>query len=265
MKKAPSTRISLYSQRCEQKHCASGHPIEHFAAQVRTAAQRAYEHASDLLVLPGYSLGNRIEYAEKLADGAKNTRYSLEAIDEGLSMLQSITNDSRVSVLAEVDHTYLFQPSKSVQGPYVQTMAQGSDSHSIKRRILNMFTEGKRDITINNIRCRIMLCGENNVLTVKKNNSLRLPDNSEWDWDYNVILNPGHTSMRRWRELLPRFNLWSQDGRYVLFTVNNLRGSWGSALRVFHNGVLKINGDLQAGDYPAVHIEDRWRMVTVQV
>jgi len=116
---------------------------------------------------------------------------------------------------------------------------------------------------------RILLCGENNYLRNIRKEANKVADRyktAPWDLGYDIAINPAHTSMRRWPELKKRFEYLSSNGKALVFTTNNKNIKWGSALRIYQNGNLLIDGGFEkAPSDAAIHIEKTWRLITLSL
>lgn len=269
MKKLPANlRASIYTQRCDEKACHDIKPLEHFLSQVRKAAQIASSHESNLLILPGHSLGFRTEFHKEYHeenDVKPNPRYSEQAVNEGIKHLQAVADEFGIILLGEINQTYWFHPNQPVTSLPRQIIFKGTDSPSLKRNLLDALTSGERDMVLNNKRFRTILCGENNVLTTPPGKPMYLPAGSTWDWSYDVLINPGHDTMRRWVNINPRFEYWSREGRIVIYVVNNITKKWSNAFRIYRDGRLIIDGNVETRNDISKHVDNRWRVVTIDI
>jgi len=259
-------KITVYSNKCDEKFCNNARPRSEYEDQVCRAIDIASQHNSNLLVLPGYTLGK------------DKTNFTKDK-----TFFQSLTDEYNISIVAEVirgktkqtcpigdyktsARTVQFVPHKpDALVEMCQIFAQGKDDDECKRVFLDQFNSGQRDLTGVVKRARVMLCGEHNVLKVPHNGSPYLPEGSYWSNDYDVLIIHSHDSTKRWRELKPRFTQWSQNGRYVIYNTNNLWNVWGSAIHIYHDGQKIIDGTFKGVDPSTTHIEDRWRLVTIEV
>jgi len=232
-------RISLFTRRLDDARKTS---------QLKQAARVAAEHGAGMLVLPGWSLGQ----------GRASGR-----------VLQTLASRTGLAILAEVTHTYCFVPGGRAIGPFVQRFAQGAEAtRQAVAQLTEGYLKGERAIQLEHTCIRVLLCGENNVLRNTRAKGYaagpRYPDLG-WDLKYDVLVNPAHTTMGQWNLLHRRFAYLSQGGRTALYCTNNAHQGWRTALCVYRDGKLVVMGDLKgAADLPH-HVEDAWRLVTIDI
>lgn len=162
---------------------------------VRSALIAAVNHRSDLMALPGYSLGKGIEDADQV---------------------QHLADEHGIAIIAEADHTYLFAPNKNPVGPYVQLFHTGSTAdHDAVHSLVAEFNSGKRIIKHRGLRIGILLCGENDILRNDRKRGLwAVPRHGvHWPFEYDVLVNPAHTSMGQWNLLHKRFEYFSKPNK----------------------------------------------------
>ncbi len=211
------------------------------------AAGCASEHGSNLLVLPGYA-PLLLEQYEELSK-----KYNL-------------------CVLAEAGRirTYLITPEGSNKS--FKQLFEKSSEKGITGKVHSLYAEiekGDRNFGVKGKECRVLLCGENNYLRNIRKEANKVAcryKTTPWDWGYDILINPAHTSMRRWPELKKRFEYLSMNNKTVLYTTNNKNLSWGTALRVYQNGSLLVDGSFeQVPSNVAIHKEKTWRLITLSL
>ncbi len=250
-------RISLFARRLADARRTS---------HLKRAAAVAAQHGAAMLVLPGWSMGQRAAKGKRATRG--KTARSLPR-SASARFLQQLADDSDVSILAEAGGTWCFVPGDETIGPFVQRFATSAEAtRKIVAELTQRYLDGHRSIHLEHTCVRVLLCGENNILRNAKAKGYaaepRHPDLG-WDLKYDVLVNPAHTSMGQWNLLHRRFAYLSQGGRTALYCTNNTHASWRSALCVYRDGRLVTMGDLAgAADLPH-HAADAWRLVTVDV
>jgi len=228
-------------------------------AAVRQAVNIAKEHEANLLLLPGNAC---------------------RVVGPNGGVLQELANGTGVSILAEVEGTtFLFRPNKPRRQFYAQQFAfskprKGSPNdhvtHCKARKLIELLNNGNRVFKLVDKRIAVLLCGENNILrNVRACGNAVYPryDDIRWPFDYDILVNPGHTSMGQWNLLHIRFAYFSRDGRTAIHCANNKHNAWKASLCVYQEGVRRIMGDLENDRMWATHIDpnDIWRMVTVEL
>jgi hypothetical protein len=122
----------------------------------------------------------------------------------------------------------------------------------------------------------VLLCGENTIVVNRRDGyiGLRTPE-LVWPDTYDVLLNPSHSTMKRWRELKGTFGYLSAGGRTLIHATNRghqndktPRRAWGATLAVYRDGAKIASGDPRDG-VPGMWWDlserDEWRMITVDV
>ncbi len=226
-------------------------------ASVSQAVGVAKKHKANLLLLPGNACG---------------------VAGPNGGVLQELADDNGVSILAEVNRTTsLFRPNKQHRQFYAQQFAvspsnQESPDERVTfckaRKLIELFNNGNRIFELAEKRIAVLLCGENNILrNVRADSNAVYPryDDIEWPFGYDILVNPGHTSMGRWKLLHIRFAYFSRDGRTAIHCTNNIHNAWGTSLCVYQNGAKFVMGDFENGRMCHTHINNDWRMVTVEV
>jgi hypothetical protein len=172
-------------------------------------------------------------------------------------------------LLAEIGDTYWFNPHQPLSSPMTQTLFKGKHRSSEPDLVADFqeaLDTGNRSFKFGGLDILVMLCGEQNILEVPNTFQPMFPDTFRWLWDYNLLVNPTHDSMGQWNRVAPRLQLLSRDNRVVIHTANNLRkSSWGTAIRVYRNGELLLDGNFDNRDDLDKQIEDHWRLVTIEV
>jgi hypothetical protein len=215
---------------------------------VETAVQISQQHHTDLLILPGSSLG---------------------PCKINGDFLQLLSDSTGVPILAETEDTYYFRPYKQSKGPFIQHFFTSGDAteHRV-REVIDELRTGQRIIKNNNIRIGILLCGENNILrNVRANDNHPEPrySNIGWPFDYDILVNPAHTNMRQWNLLHKRFAYFSKRNRIAIHCANNINKSWRTTLCVYRNEKLVTMGDFDNKSQFQHYIAENWRLITIAV
>ncbi|MBI3942470.1 MAG: hypothetical protein HY326_05605 [Chloroflexi bacterium] len=215
---------------------------------VNDAVTIAAEHLTDMIVLPGYSFGR--------------------GCPPPSSIPQQLADNSGISILAELDHTYYFRPNEPRVGPLVQRFVSSKDvTRSEVQQVVSEFNQGKRVVEIKGKRIGILLCGENNILrNIRKEDyraGPRYPDIG-WPFEYDILVNPSHTSMGEWHLLHKRFAYFSRS-RVFLFCTNNTHKTWKTSLCIYRDGEELLMGDFEKNDKFLKHIEENWRLITIEL
>ena len=160
-------------------------------------------------------------------------------------------------------------PGDETIGPFVQRFATSAEAtRKIVAELTQRYLDGHRSIHLEHTCVRVLLCGENNILRNAKAKGYaaepRHPDLG-WDLKYDVLVNPAHTSMGQWNLLHRRFAYLSQGGRTALYCTNNTRQGWRTALCVYRDGKLVVMGDLKGAAGLPHHVDDAWRLVTIDI
>lgn len=215
------------------------------------AIKCASKHKSNLLVFPGY-------------------HPSLPPPTTLLKLYEELSKKYNLFIIAEIKDTYLFTP-EGLKKPFTQLFAKSSEkgvSHKVQM-LYEEIVQGKRNFEIIEKKCRILLCGENNYLkNIRKdaNKVVCRYRTAPWDWGYDILINPAHTSMKRWPELNKRFEYLSASGKTVLYTTNNNNTGWGTALRIYQNRSLLVEGNFQkVPSNTSIHTEETWRLITMSL
>lgn len=223
------------------------------------ACKIARNEKSDLLLLPGWSITGE---------------------DAALSELAEISNQYNLNILGEVSSEqnkssivfYLFKPNKKPKGPFHQFFSTSHEAEkdiSIVVSLNSVLSSGKRDFTIKGKKLRLVICGEQNIIKniQSENNRPTIRHNLDFSMNYDVILNPSHDTMGNWGKIHKRFCYLSRDGRYVLYTTNNKKNSWISAISVYHDGEKILSGDraVNKASSAKYYKEKDWRLVTLSL
>ncbi|MEQ8677006.1 MAG: hypothetical protein RLP44_14880 [Aggregatilineales bacterium] len=243
-------KVAIFSRRCDEPHCAEPpQRMEYYFQMLEGATQQAQKNSCDLLILPGHSLGKQPDFFPNPIE---------EIVNKGLSLLQSLAQKYGLTLLGEVDGTYWFYPDGEISNKMNQQMAFSNDPIEEKQLFLNEFDSDQRTIKIRDRKIKTMLCGENNVMTVHRDGQFSLPNELEWNWDYDVIVNPTHDSATR-PELWKRYSYWSKEGRTIIHTTNNFRQTtWNTAIRIYYDGnMVAADGN----NAETVIDEGRWRLI----
>lgn len=232
---------------------------------IKAAAKITAEHGSKILILPGYHACQNPDYL--YLDKIKTF-----SIEFNIKILIEAVKKSRRS-------TFLVVPTDSEIIEFSQHVIRGNDPKNKYKNLSDEIESNKRDFQIGKINFRVLLCGENNYFKNERKNTeinkavIRYKDIS-WNYKYDVLLNPAHTTMGQWNLLNKRFEKLSENNKTVIFTTNkgknNCKGnieeikSWSTALRVYKDGKLYIDGELKDVNLLS-HIEEKWRLVTFNV
>ncbi|MBW7989494.1 MAG: hypothetical protein FVQ84_05685 [Planctomycetes bacterium] len=243
-------RISIFTGRdCDPKR---------IVAVKKAIVTASREYRANLLVLPGNSLGSG-----RNQDG----------------ILQELADKNKVSILAEVDRaTSLFRPSKQPRQFCAQQFAVSPSNKKHKdkrvtpckvRKLIELLNNGDRIFKLAGKRIAVLLCGENNILhNIRAEADVAHPryNDIEWPFDvYDVLVNSTHTSMGHWNLLHKRFAYFSRGDRTAVHCTNNTHRVWGTSLCVYQNGSRSVMGNLENYGMLPTHIENNWRMVTIEV
>jgi hypothetical protein len=232
---------------------------------VKEAARIAhYEHRSDLLILPGDSEGNK---KSRKAD------------------IQKTADENKIAILAEIsENTFLFRPNKSARRFPGQQFAYSNANQDKKPkkkrkgkkkealvtqreagRLMDFLKNGERIFELGGKRIAVLLCGENNILKGRIDAKPRYRT-TVWPFEhYDILINSAHTSWQRYWLLLPRLKYFSRESRMAIYCTNNTFAKWKNSLCICENGNFRLMGDLENSPDELTHIENNWRIVTVEV
>ena len=220
---------------------------------VRSAVGVAAQHGAEMLVLPGYSMPD----------------FSAQQVTDSMDLLQRFSDEYGVLTLAEVGNTFCFRPNEQPIGPFEQLFAQGAEvTHSKAAELAEAFTGGRRIIEVGDRTVGVLLCGENNFFRNSRKKdyepAARFPG-IEWPFDYDLLVNPAHTSMGQWNLLHKRFAYLSQAGRSLLYCTNNLHSSWQTSLCAYQDSKKVLMGDFVTTSEAHTYVQDDWRIATIEV
>lgn len=243
-------KVSVFSGRLDQGK-------DNRKKAIIEAARKASGDGSSLLILPGWSI---LEINSKL-----------EELDE-------ISKKYKIRILGEVAKTkrkekvafFLFRPDKNPLGPYIQifsTSNEADDSVNLIKILLSNLRTGNRCFTINNKKFCLLICGENNVIKniQADHNRPKVRHNFSFPQNYDIIINPSHTTMGNWGKLHQRFSFLSGGNKYLIYTTNNTVSiSWKTAICIYFNGKHILSGEkkLEKSIDANYEINNNWRMVT---
>jgi hypothetical protein len=200
------------------------------------AAARGDHEGPLLVLLPGvgehWSRGT-----DRIITAAKKHRVHV--------VFQAFSSDKRCC-------TYTFSPdgdlNEWVDG---QLFGSSADVNRDTRRIDQLLAEcgpgGQRTARLVGLDIGLLVCGENNVLVNEQANKNRCAGIRHYPGrglleHVDLILNGAHSIMGNWGKLNERFTWLSSGGRTVVYTTNNDKKAWGSAIRVFHDGQRIADG-----------------------
>jgi hypothetical protein len=246
-------KIGIFSRQCDTPHCREQvESIEFYFRLISSAAQEASKANCDVLILPLHSLGKQNELIHY-----KNQR----AISKAKELFKSLAQEHQITILGEIDGTYWFYPNQTVSHIMEQCFAFSGDDLSEKQKFMLEFNSDQRTTNMNGVRTKVMICGENNILTSHRNGLFSMPEQLNWSWDYDLLLNPTHDSATR-PELWNRYEYWSKEGRTVIHTTNNFRkNSWQTAIRVYRDGQLIAD----AANASHLVKGEKWRMIIMNI
>ena len=244
-------KISAYSHILD-----SSIPIEAYFEFIAQAAKLAAEHGSSLLILPGNSLGiNGISHFN---------------IFELKRRFQAISTENHLSIICEIDHTYLFYPqTTSMPLKFIQKFAVSEDEKDKYVLFANEWNNGDRFGDVSGKTVGLMLCGENNYVTNKQSDGnralFRYPDLG-WSDDYDILVNPAHTLMGNWGKHHKRFAYLSQEGRTVVHVAGDdaVHHPAKSSLCIYQDGRCILQGDFRGHDPSMIVQDNNWWMATVE-
>ena len=230
-------------------------------SNVKKASEIASSEKSDLLILPGYY---------PFADPPTST----------LQEIKKLSIQNNINILAEAldkreRSTFLFEQNTGSSIKFFQYFARGNDKKEKYKELNKAILNKERDFTIKNKTIRVLLCGENNYFKNERHNISEVNkvniryDDLLWDDNYDILINPAHSTMGQWNLLNKRFSKLSEQNKIVIYTTNKGRenspvNSWGTALRVYKNKELLIDGELRQ-KIGTIHIDKHWRMTTINI
>lgn len=236
-------------------------------SEIEEAAKIASNEKADLLILPGYYACNHPS-------------------SSFLQKIKEISSENNLNILSEAINrkrsTFLIKPNSDSNIEFTQYFARGNDNKEQYKELSDSLSRNKRNFIIKKRRIRLLLCGENNYFTNERYNAKEVNkvciryNDLFWDNSYDILINSAHTTMGQWNLLNKRFSKLSDQNKIVIYTTNKGKinceankelvpvNSWSTALRVYKNKDLLIDGKFQQ-EFGKTHIDDSWRMITLEV
>jgi len=158
-------------------------------------------------------------------------------------------------------------------GPIKQWFADSKEANSRlgpmvgSKLVSSLRPGGDHTVEIGGVKIGFFICSETTILKNIQREGNRAEarygyeDDESW-LDHDVIINPFHASMGNMHKHMKRWERLSQNGRVVIACGSNKNVSWNSALYVYQDGELIIDGGDEAVLRPD---HDNWRLALVEV
>jgi hypothetical protein len=185
---------------------------------------------TDLILFPGWTLRNTSDLDKVLKKNKNNkTTFVLEV---GGSLARAERGKGIKNIKSE--GFYVIKGSKIVsKTPIRQVFSTSDEANKDKDNLLENYLnilQNERMFTVKRKKIRLIICGENNVLTNKQAQSnkvcLRWDDKKSKTQFQDIVdrtdvfLNPAHTPMGNLGKLKKRWAYLSKDSKICLFTTN---------------------------------------------